>query len=98
METTEQQLIEMGNHMKEIVDNKDEELRKYKIKYLEAKKLIAKFYGLIRIIQQEINANSTWADDEFPTYGVDWAIAEIRSNISDYLFADEENALNIYGY
>ena len=95
METTEQQLIEMGNHMKEIVENKDEELRKYKIKYLEAKKLIAKFYGLIRIIQQEINANSTWADDEFP---LDWAIAEIRSNISDYLFADEENTLNIYGY
>ena len=83
METTEQQLIEMGNHMKEIVDNKDEELRKYKIKYLEAKKLIAKFYGLIRIIQQEINANSTWADDEFP---LDWAIAEILF----YLFLNRQ--------
>ena len=95
METTEQQLIEMGNHMKELVENKDAELRKYKIKYIDAKKLIAKFYGLIRIIQQEINATSTWADDDFP---LDWAVAEIRSDISDYLFADEENTLNIYGY
>tara|TARA_R110000744_G_scaffold19104_1_gene50667 strand:+ start:888 stop:1175 length:288 start_codon:yes stop_codon:yes gene_type:complete len=95
METTEQQLLEMSKHMKELVDTKDEELRKYKIKYMNGKKLIGKFYGLIRIIQQEINTSDVWEADDFP---LDWAIAEIRSNSSDYLFEDEEHSLDIYGY
>tara|TARA_R110002096_G_scaffold142267_4_gene297451 strand:+ start:171 stop:461 length:291 start_codon:yes stop_codon:yes gene_type:complete len=96
METTEQQLLEMSKHMKDLVDTKDEELRKYKIKYMNGKKLIGKFYGLIRVIQQEINTSGSW--DGYDDFPLDWAIAEIRSNISDYLFEDEEKSLEIYGY
>ena len=95
METTEQQLIEMAKHMKEIVDAKDIELRKYKIKYIESKKLICKFYGLIRVIQQEFDSNYDLAYDECP---LDWTITELRSNISDYLFGEEERDMDIYGY
>ena len=79
--------------IKEIVESKDNELRKYKIKYMDSKKLLCKFYGLIRIIQEEIN----FADGEFAGT-TEWTIDEIRSNISEYLFGNEERELDIYGY
>tara|TARA_R110000823_G_scaffold2835_7_gene11271 strand:+ start:4640 stop:4930 length:291 start_codon:yes stop_codon:yes gene_type:complete len=94
-ETTEQQMLEMADQMKDIVEMKDIQLRQYKIKYMDAKKLLAKIYGIIRIVQQQVADRETLCDDDLC---VDWCIAEIRGNISDYLFEIEEKALDIYGY
>tara|TARA_R110002167_G_scaffold108174_3_gene276279 strand:- start:204 stop:482 length:279 start_codon:yes stop_codon:yes gene_type:complete len=88
--TTEQQLLEMADHMKELVEKKDSELRKMKMLYMDGKKTLGKIYGLIRLIDED-NAG----DDG---YFMEWIVAEIRSTISDYLFSEEEKKLDIYGY
>ena len=91
-ETTEQQLLEMSKHMKELVEQKDQELKEYKIKYMKSKKLITKFYGMVCILQEELEHD--W--DEFSITA--WILTEMRSKISDYVFEKEEKELDIYGY
>jgi len=89
-ETTEQQLLEMSKHMKELVEQKDQELKEYKIKYMKSKKLITKFYGMVCILQEELEHD--WEDVS------GWILTEMRSKISDYVFEKEEKELDIYGY
>tara|TARA_R110000803_G_scaffold8098_5_gene26113 strand:- start:2618 stop:2902 length:285 start_codon:yes stop_codon:yes gene_type:complete len=89
--TTEQQLLEMADHMKELVEQKDTDLRKMKELYMDGKKTIGKLYGLIRILQEN-------ADELEDGYYMEWVVGEIRRVISDYLFSDEEKKLDIYGY
>jgi hypothetical protein len=88
-DTTEQQYLEMAEHMKELVEAKDKELKKMKILYMNSKKTMSKIYGLIRVIDED-----SAGDDG---YFMEWIVGEIRSTLSDFLFGDEERLLDIYG-
>ena len=92
MNTTEQDLIEMGEQFKERMEEKNKEQKELKTRYMDAKKLIAHIYGVSRSLQEE--ADSSTADDIL----IDWMIAEIRAHCSDFLFKEEECRLDIYGY
>mgnify|MGYP003651608259 FL=1 len=89
--TTEQHLLEMADHMKDLVEKKDADLRKMKELYMDGKKTMGKLYGLVRILQEN-------TDELEDGYYMEWVVAEIRSVISDYLFSEEEKRLDIYGY
>tara|TARA_R110001592_G_scaffold2156_1_gene13174 strand:+ start:2123 stop:2413 length:291 start_codon:yes stop_codon:yes gene_type:complete len=94
-ETTEQTLIDMANDMKNIVEEKDVDMKKYKEKYMDLKKDIGKMYGLIRIIQENFGDMAEIGVDEIVSA---WCITEIRSMCSDVLFEEEEKQMDIYGY
>lgn len=94
-ETTEQKYLELAEECKNIVEEKDKLLRKYQVKYMDNKKDIAKIYGLIKTIQENITDQDE-ADIEFVIQA--WMIAEIRGTCSDNLFEVEEKELDIYGY
>tara|TARA_R110000823_G_scaffold310939_1_gene436122 strand:+ start:2871 stop:3185 length:315 start_codon:yes stop_codon:yes gene_type:complete len=89
-------LLDLSNQMKEIVEEKDELIKKISEKYMNSKKLLGKIYGLIRVVQEQIDDKGTPAGTD--DYIIDWLIAEIRGNISDYLYTKEEKLLGIYGY
>ena len=89
-------LLDLSNQMKDIVEEKDELIKKISEKYMNSKKLLGKIYGLIRVVQEQIDDKGTPAGTD--DYIIDWLIAEIRGNISDYLFMKEEKVLGIYGY
>lgn len=94
-ETTEQTLIDMANDMKNIVEEKDVDMKKYKEKYMDLKKTIGKMYGLIRIIQENFGDMAEIGVDEIVSA---WCITEIRTMCSDVLFEEEEKQMDIYGY
>lgn len=94
-ETTEQMLIDMADDMKNIVEEKDIDMRKYKEKYMDLKKDIAKIYGLIKIIQENFGDIAELGVEEVVSA---WCITEIRSMCSDVLFEEEEKQMDIYGY
>tara|TARA_R110002012_G_scaffold2240_1_gene10713 strand:- start:203 stop:517 length:315 start_codon:yes stop_codon:yes gene_type:complete len=89
-------LLDLSNQMKDIVEEKDEIIKNISEKYMDSKKLISKIYGQIRIVQEQLDDKGTPAGTD--DYIIDWLIAEIRGNISDYLFMKEEKVLGIYGY
>ena len=93
-------LLDLSNQMKDIVEEKDEIIKNISEKYMDSKKLISKIYGQIRIVQEQLDDKGTYNHGvvESDDYIIDWLIAEIRGNISDYLFMKEEKLLNIYGY
>ena len=98
VDTTEQMLIEMANDMKNIVEEKDVDMRKYKEKYMELKKDIGKIYGLIKVIQENYGCGENGDDIGVEEVVSAWCITEIRSMCSDVLFEDEEKQMDIYGY
>tara|TARA_R110002073_G_scaffold102250_1_gene232193 strand:+ start:134 stop:406 length:273 start_codon:yes stop_codon:yes gene_type:complete len=89
-------LVDLSNQMKEIVEEKDEVIKTISEKYMDSKKLLGKIYGLIRVVQEQVDDKGTPAGTD--DYIIDWLIAEIRGNISDYLYTKEEKRLGIYGY
>ena len=89
-------LLDLSNQMKDIVEEKDEVIKNISEKYMDSKKLLTKIYGLIRIVQEQIDDKGTPAGTD--DYIIDWLIAEIHGNISDYLYMNEERKLGIYGY
>ncbi len=89
-------LLDLSNQMKDIVEEKDEIIKNISEKYMDSKKLLSKIYGQIRIVQEQLDDKGTPAGTD--DYIIDWLIAEIRGNISDYLFMKEEKVLGIYGY
>ena len=89
-------LLDLSNQMKDIVEEKDSVIKTISEKYMDSKKLITKIYGQIRIVQEQLDDRGTPAGTD--DYIIDWLIAEIRGNISDYLFMKEEKVLGIYGY
>ena len=86
-------LLDLSNQMKE---EKDSVIKNISEKYMDSKKLITKIYGQIRIVQEQLDDRGTPAGTD--DYIIDWLIAEIRGNISDYLYMKEEKVLGIYGY
>ena len=96
-DTTEQKLLEMADDMKNIVEEKDVDLKLYKEKYMELKKNMAKIYELTRCLQNLIeDMGAAEIDVEFVVSA--WMLTEIRSYCSDLLFETEEKEMDIYGY
>ena len=50
METTENEYLELANHCKQLVQDKDKELKKMKEQNIELKKLLMVSYAMSRII------------------------------------------------
>tara|TARA_R110002020_G_scaffold182063_1_gene377374 strand:+ start:531 stop:824 length:294 start_codon:yes stop_codon:yes gene_type:complete len=95
-DTTEKVLLDMAEDMKNIVEEKDIDLRIYKERYMELKKLMAKIYGLSRCLQDLLGDMEGQIDVDFVVAA--WMLTEIRSVCSDELFEVEEKKLDIYGY
>tara|TARA_R110002167_G_C12648186_1_gene648948 strand:+ start:1389 stop:1676 length:288 start_codon:yes stop_codon:yes gene_type:complete len=93
-DTTEQTLIDMANDMKNIVEEKDVDMRKYKEKYMDLKKDIGKIYGLIKVIQENFSNVDIGVEEVVSA----WCITEVRAVCSDILFEEEEKQMDIYGY
>ena len=74
-----------------VAQEKDSVIKTISEKYMDSKKLITKIYGQIRIVQEQLDDRGTPAGTD--DYIIDWLIAEIRGNISDYLYMKEENML-----
>ena len=91
-------LLDLSNQMKDIVEEKDEIIKNISEKYMDSKKLLSKIYGQIRIVQEQLDDRGANHLGDTDDYIIDWLIAEIRGNISDYLFMKEEKVLGIYGY
>ncbi len=89
-------LLELSNQMKDLVEEKDEQYKKLAEEYMDSKKLICKCYGMIRIIQEELDRKDELLGSD--AYIIDWLIAEMRGNISDYMFMKEEKRMGVYGY
>tara|TARA_R110000823_G_scaffold18197_8_gene56994 strand:- start:14099 stop:14392 length:294 start_codon:yes stop_codon:yes gene_type:complete len=94
--TTEQKLIEMADDMKTIVEEKDVDLRIYKMKYMDLKKTMAKIYGITRCLQDVLEDMTGGVDVEFVVGA--YMLTEVRSMCSNILFEDEERKMDIYGY
>jgi len=88
---TEAQYLEICDHFKKIVEEKDKEILKIKIEGLRIKKLISKFYGLSRAIDEYIDNFMPEANDDF----VEKCINMIRTDCSDILFDKEERELGL---
>ena len=95
-DTTEKILIDMAEDMKNIVEEKDIDLRKYKERYMDLKKSLAKIYGLTRCLQELVAEMEGHIDVEFLVGA--WMLTEIRAMCSDELFGAEERKMDIYGY
>tara|TARA_R110002074_G_scaffold158530_2_gene315611 strand:+ start:175 stop:468 length:294 start_codon:yes stop_codon:yes gene_type:complete len=95
-DTTEQTLLDMADDMKNIVEEKDIDLRIYKIKYMDIKKTMSKIYGLTRCLQDLLSEVDNEIDVDFIVGA--WMLTEIRSMCSNELFEDEERKMDIYGY
>tara|TARA_R110002012_G_scaffold150566_3_gene309935 strand:- start:1932 stop:2225 length:294 start_codon:yes stop_codon:yes gene_type:complete len=95
-DTTEKVLLDMAEDMKNIVEEKDIDLRIYKERYMDLKKNMAKIYGLSRCLQDLLGDMEGQIDVDFVVAA--WMLTEIRSVCSDELFEVEEKKLDIYGY
>tara|TARA_R110000823_G_scaffold188835_3_gene320791 strand:- start:912 stop:1181 length:270 start_codon:yes stop_codon:yes gene_type:complete len=84
----ENELIELSNQMKEIVDGHEKQSKIYKQKYMDLKKTIAHIYGLIR---QTYEMEDPLDDGVMISY----LIHEVRSICSNILFIKEEDALGL---
>lgn len=89
-------LIELSAQMKDLCDEKDDQYKKLAERYMDTKKILHKCYGMIRIIQEELDRKDELLGSD--AYIIDWLIAEMRGNISDYMFMKEEKRMGIYGY
>lgn len=87
---TEQAYIEICNDFKDIIEEKDEELKKYKQLYMCYKKLICKLYGLSRCLDNHID--NSGLDNEI----ISNLIETIRGDCSDMLFSREEIDMGLY--
>lgn len=85
----ENDLIEMSNHMKEIVNKHENDAKRFKVKYMELKKVIAHIYGLIRHTYM-------MPDPHDDGVLVSYFIHAVRSICSDVLFTEEEEKIGLF--
>jgi len=86
---TEQAYLDICSDFKNLIQEKDKELKKHKTEILRYKKLIGKFYGLARTGEELIN-NYTEEDDF-----LERIFNVIRSDCSNDLFFKIENDLGL---
>ena len=89
---TENDYLEMANDCKNRLEEKDEELKAWKKKYITTKKMVSIIYGNIRSLE-------TYLEEVSPDVAFD-PIAEnymnnIRSECSHHLFHHEEKKLDV---
>ncbi len=88
---TEAQYLEICDHFKKIVEEKDKEINKIKIEGLRIKKLISKFYGLSRAVDEYMDNFMPELNDDI----VEKCINMIRTDCSDVLYEKEERELGL---
>jgi len=90
---TEKEYLDMANHCKELIERKDEQIRKLKHVILDTHKAVSQIYGNIRNLDEFFNDNL----EELKEYRIpEYLIEKIRSISSDILFYDIENEHLIY--
>ena len=85
----ENDLLEMSNQMKQIVDKHENDAKRFKVKYIELKKTIAHIYGLVRQTYE-------MPDPQDEGVLISYFVHAIRSICSDVLFTDEEAELGLF--
>jgi hypothetical protein len=89
-ETTENEYLELADHCKKLVENKDKELTKMKEENIELKKLLMVSYGFTRVIDY-------YSDDEEIAQECRDLLEMLRGYLSsqlDVIFFKEEINLN----
>ena len=90
-EMNDGQILEMANHLKELYQTKENELQKIKQKNLELKKVIMSIFGIIRMV--DLNMNSIF----FSSDHLNILIEMMRGYLSDVVdfevleIQDEDN-------
>lgn len=84
----ENELLEMSNQMKDIVDKHEKDSKLYKQKYMDLKKSICHIYGLVRQTYE-------MPDPHDDGVLVSYFIHQVRSLCSEILFTEEEEALGL---
>ena len=88
-DTTENQLLEMSNHFKELIEEKEDLLNVMKDKYITTKKQIGRCYGLIIELQEycdDIPIDELFKEDDMI---IDFITNSIRTICSNVLFKTE---------
>jgi len=88
-DTTENQLLEMSNHFKELIEEKEDLLNVMKDKYITTKKQIGRCYGLIIELQEyldDIPIDQIFKEEDMI---IDFLTNAIRSICSEVLFKTE---------
>mgnify|MGYP003127425172 CR=1 FL=1 len=85
----EQEFIEMSNHFKDEMEDKEREVIKYKKKFMEERKRFGRIYGLICELQVYIESISDIGGD--PVY--ETLAGSIRALVSTTLFGSLERDL-----
>jgi len=91
--TTENELLEMSNHFKTVVEEKELILNKMKDKYITTKKQIARCYGLIIELQEYLDDIPLFLNNEDDI--IDFITNSIRTICSNVLFKTEIIELDI---
>ncbi len=86
-DTTENELLEMSNHFKDVLDEKENLVNAMKDKYINTKKQIARCYGLIIELQEYLDDVPLLINVEDDI--VDFITNAIRTICSNVLFKTE---------
>ena len=94
--TTENELLEMSKHFKELIEEKESLLNTMKNKYITTKKSIARCYGLIIELQEYLDdiTNILYNVDE-PDLIIEFLTNSIRTICSELLFKQEVIELSL---
>ncbi len=92
-DTTENKLLEMANHFKEVLDEKEKIVDAMKEKYITNKKKIARVYGLIVELQEYIDEVPVSLFDDNDMV-VEFLINSIRAITSSVLFNNDTFTLS----
>ncbi len=92
-DTTENKLLEMSNHFKEVLDEKEKIVDAMKEKYITNKKKIARVYGLIVELQEYIDEVPVSLFDDNDMV-VEFLINSIRAITSSVLFNNDTFTLS----
>jgi len=90
--TTENELLEMSKHFKELIEEKENLLNIIKNKYITTKKSVARCYGLIIELQDYLDNITNILYNSDPEEGdiiIEFLTNSIRTICSDVLFKNE---------
>ena len=87
----EQEYIDMANHFKELIEQKESEVREFKIKYLKYKKILSKIYGLFETARDVIEETGDLQGD--PQY--ETLFGAIDDILNECLFGIEVKKLGL---
>ena len=87
----EQDYLDMANHFKDLIEEKENEVREFKIKYLKYKKILSKIYGLFETARDVIEETAEIQGD--PQY--ETLFGAIDDILNETLFGNEVKKLGL---